>query len=241
MMKRKLVSVLVTMLLIIALCKTTVLASDGEFTIKAGETQELSFSLNNLQGIMYNCVWSSSSTCVQIVTSSSGATSTDSLAGRSTNTYKCTVKGLSAGTAVITASGTAQVMVQNSVYNPSNPFSPIITYSYKTVTHTRTFTINVTAASTTTTSNDTTNFASFNQSTKEIAKGKTLKLSIVGSQIKSVKWTTSNKNNVKIIKGTNGKTVTLKGMKKGKIAKIKAIVTFKDKTNKTLTRKITVK
>ena len=85
------------------------------------------------------------------------------------------------------------------------------------------------------------NLAEFSNTKKTAGQGKTLKLTVKGESIKAVKWTTSKKANVKITKGANKKTVTLKGVKKGKKSTIKAVVTYKDGSKKTLKRIVTVK
>lgn len=77
---------------------------------------------------------------------------------------------------------------------------------------------------------------------KTVKKGRKLKLTAGGNAaVQSVKWATSKKANVKILSGSKKKTVTLKGMKKGKKSVIKAVITFKDGTKRTVKRTVTVK
>lgn len=82
--------------------------------------------------------------------------------------------------------------------------------------------------------------AKITPTTNKVSKGKTLKLKLTGNAaIKSVKWTTSNKNNVSFT-GSNNTGCTVKGLIKGKNATITAVITFKDGTKKTIMRTIGV-
>lgn len=79
--------------------------------------------------------------------------------------------------------------------------------------------------------------------TNSVKEGKTLKLKTTAStEIKSVKWTTSDKKIATIKTSGKGKVnCTVTGKKKGKKVTITADITFKNGTVKMIKRTVTVK
>ncbi len=75
-----------------------------------------------------------------------------------------------------------------------------------------------------------------------VKKGRKLKLTAKGggAKIKSVKWTTSDKKAVSIVKAKKGKCI-VKGVKRRKGAMIKARITFRNGTKKTVSHAVRVK
>jgi len=81
----------------------------------------------------------------------------------------------------------------------------------------------------------------FSNNINRVREGRRINLRVIANaRIRSIRWTTSNSRNVRIISRTTSQRVTVRGVRGNTRATIRAIVTFNDRTMHTISRTIRV-